>query len=279
MIRKHYLLFAAFLILSLLVMGVSRQALDSRRHTIIISSPPPEPRMPVAAAKALSGQFSSLLSKYILLDVASFLGGQQSVAPEQWSKVVKSFTYCVALDPYFMQNYFLAQGNLPWQGFVTETNDLLETARQVREWDFRPGYYKGFNDYYFLNDYSSASREFMRAGKIPGASVLLTVLGARFAAKTGRAHAAIALLQEQLKVTEQEDRREEIIDRIEALQGVLLLEKAVARYHKENHSYPFSLDALVETGLLPRLPENPYGESYYYNSQNGSVTFDDVGFK
>jgi hypothetical protein len=275
--RGTFVSLAIVLLTALLVFGIARQSVERSRQGFVAICPPPESRLPVVVVKALAGEFKGVVSKYFLLEIGSFLGGKQEVPLGQWRNIAKTFGYCMELDPYFQQTYFWVQGNLPWEGFISEANALLEISRKKRTWDFRPGYYKGFNDYYFLNDYESASREFLRASNIENAPVLLAVLGARFAAKSGYAEAAVALLSEQLQRTEEENRRVELRDRIVALKGVMILEEAVARYRREYFSSPLSLESLIRDGILSELPENPYGGTYFYDPLNGTVAFDQVG--
>lgn len=264
------------LLTALVVFGLARQFVERSRQGLVATYPPPESRLPVAVVKALAGEFKGVVAEYLLLEIGSFLGGKQEVTPAQMGNIAKTFGYCMELDPYFQQSYVFAQGHLPWEGLVGEANALLEISRKKRTWDFRPGYYKGFNNYYFLNDFESASQEFLRASKIENSPVLLAVLGARFAAKSGRAEAAIALLTEQLQRTEEEYRRVELKNRIAALKGVMILEEAVARYRRTYIFNPYALEALILGGILSELPENPYGGTYFYNPVDGTVAFDQV---
>lgn len=275
--RGTLVLLAVALVASLLVCCIARQFVERSRQGLVAIYPPPESRLPVAVVKVLAGEFKGVVSKYLLLEIGSFVGGKQEVTPAQWRDIAKTFGYCMELDPCFQQTYILVQGHLSWEGLVEEANALLEVSREKRNWDFRPGYYKGFNNYYFLDDYESASQEFLRASRIEGSPVLLAVLGARFAAKSGRAQAAVVLLTEQLQRTEEENRRKELTNRITALKGMMILEEAIARYRGKYFFSPFSLESLIRDGILSELPENPYGGTYFYNPLDGTVAFDQVG--
>lgn len=272
--RGTYVSLVAVLLSALVVFGIARQYVECSRQGLVATYPPPESRLPVGVVKVLAGEFKGVVSEYLLLEIGSFLGAKQEIQSSQWQDIAKTLGYCMALDPYFQQTYIFVQGHLPWEELVAEANALLEISRQKRTWDFRPGYYKGFNNYYFLNDYEAASQEFLRASKIEGSPVILSLLGARFAGKTGRAEAAIALLAEQLQRTGEENRRAELSDRIAALKGVVVLEKAVTRYRRKYSYYPHALGTLVSSGILSELPTNPYGGTYYYNPVDGIVTFD-----
>jgi len=229
--------------------------------------------------KMFAGEFKGLLADYLVLEAGAFIGSNQGISQEQWEKVALAFEQSLQLDPYFQQTYLEVQGELPWWADMPEkTISLLDISRKHRPWDWCPGYYMGFDYYYFLKDYAKASERFLDTAKIKGAPLLLAVLGGRLALKGGRTEAAIILLQSMLEDPELDDaEKREIKERTVALRGVLLLENAIKEYKQHRDTYPPSLEALVDEGLLEQLPENPYADHYFYNHEDGHVSFDEVG--
>jgi tetratricopeptide (TPR) repeat protein len=266
----------AFLILlyakSHVALSASRQDLsvDYRLH---VSSLPPD------IMKIFAGEFKGLFADYLLLEIGSLTGSERQIQPEEWEKIALAFSQTMDLDPYFEQTYIYVQGILPWDAELPERAiDLLNISRDHRPWDWRPGYYVGFDYYYFLKDYSRASEAFLDTAKIQGAPVLLAVLGGRFAVRGGRTEAAMALLQSMIEDPElHEAEKKEITQRMIALKGVLLLERTIEEYKDRYKTYPPSLETLIETGLLQRMPENPYADKYFYNEADGEVLFDKLG--
>jgi tetratricopeptide (TPR) repeat protein len=266
----------AFLILlyakSHVALSASRQDLsvDYRLH---VSSLPPD------IMKIFAGEFKGLFADYLLLEIGSLTGSERQIQPEEWEKIALAFSQTMELDPYFEQTYIYVQGILPWEAELPERAiDLLNISRDHRPWDWRPGYYVGFDYYYFLKDYSRASEAFLDTAKIEGAPVLLAVLGGRFAVRGGRTEAAMALLRSMIENPElHEAEKKEITQRMIALKGVLLLERAIEEYKDRYETYPPSLETLIETGLLQRMPENPYADKYFYNEADGEVLFDKLG--
>lgn len=261
-----------------LVYGISaavvrdqREALGAR-YTVSVTP------VPAGLIRMVAGEFKGLMSDFLLLEIGAFIGSNKKVTKEEWDRVILALRQALELDPYFQQTYIYVQGNIPWDPKEPETaNELLDVSRRHRTWDWRPGYYMGFNSYYFLSDFGRASELFLETARIKGAPALLAVLGGRFALKTGREKAAVALLESMLDDPEMDDAtRREIAMRIEALQGVMVLEAAVAAYRQAQGKPPADLNALVDAGILQSLPANPYKTSYVLDPNTGQVKFDTV---
>jgi hypothetical protein len=256
----------------------SNARLKQDRHSMAVSFESPESRLPAEFATLLAGEFHGVLADFLLLEVGSFVGSNQSGTETDYANIHQTLKTVMALDPYFMQAYLYAQALLPWDADHPDwANELLAVPKASRTWDWRPGYYMAFNYYYFLGNYGMASELLLEAARIKNAPALLAVLGGRFAAKGGRSQAAIVMLKAMLqdKSLAEKDRRE-ISMRIAALQEIVKLENAVAQYQRENGRFPADLSALVNQGLVADIPLNPYGKPYYYDPADGEVLIDDL---
>ena len=241
--------------------------------------------MPPVVLKVLAGEFKGLISDLIVLDVGAQLGTHvlrtkegdyKAINKKQhWPSIYKLFTNSQALDPSFQQTYMLAQGWLPWDAdMIDETKVILKTAEKNRPCDWRPLHFIGFNTYYFLNNVGEAGKIFIEAGKTPNAPPFLAIVGARLAQKGGETQAAIVLMKSMLKDKQQNNPDyNRIMDRLNALEGVLVLEIAVDNYKNTFQRYPDNLDELLKVGLLKALPGNPYNVEYCIDSA-GMIYFD-----
>ena len=241
--------------------------------------------LPGDLVRIFAGEFKGLVADYLLLELGSFMGSDQEISSKDWTRVALAFEQALQLDPYFQQTYIYVQGCLPWgANMPRKAISLLDISKKHRPWDWRPGYYMGFDYYYFLKDYSKASEIFLDTAKIEGAPVLLAVLGARFALKSGRTETAIILLKAMLEELDseaelepgEEAKKKEIQDRLSALYGVSYLEKAITRFKNNYNVYPESLEVLLKAGFISEIPLNPYGTSYYYDPTTGTVNFDKI---
>jgi tetratricopeptide (TPR) repeat protein len=270
---RRIILFSAFFsvfvccfISSNLVLKKNRNTLGAN-YSMTVSPFPPE------ALAMLSGEFKSLMADYLLLEIGAFVGSNKEISSYRWEKVCLGFAQAMHLDPYFEQTYLMLQAILPWDANKPEKAiELLEISGKHRPWDWRPGYYMGFDYYYFLKDYEKASEVFLNTAKIPGAPVLITLLGARFAQKSERKATAVHLLSTMLEDPNlDENSQKEIKNRIVALKGVLVLEKAIETFTAQFNRKPDTLDELTTEGILEALPINPYLKGYQY--KDGQVEF------
>lgn len=209
------------LALFLVANAIGHTRVNHMRESLSFSYTPPGGFLSNDALKIVSGEFKGLMSDYLLLEIGSFLGSNQKVSAENWESICRTFEQVLTLDPYFQQTYLYVQGNLTWYAKLPEKAvQFLDISRKHRPWDWRPGHYQGFDYYYFLDDYASASDVFLETSKMKGAPVLLALLGARFALKTERTNAALLLLESYLEDPELEDNsRKEIEQRIRDLKA------------------------------------------------------------
>lgn len=242
--------------------------------------------LPPLVLQVLAGEFKGLVADLMVMEVGARLGtelvrnpeGGFRVVPKQydWQAIHRLFQGSQALDPAFAQTYILAQGWLPWEpaGMVAEAQEILRVAAAHRPWDWRPTHDMGFNEYYFRDNPGAAGKLFLEAANTPNAPSFLAILGARLAQTGGETESAIVVMRSMLagKDTE-EPGYADLVERLHALEGVLVIEKAIARYEQALGHKPASLSELTASGFLDTLPPNPYKVEYCMD-QAGVVYFD-----
>ena len=230
------------------------------------------PVLPPQVMKVLAGEFKGLASDVLLIEAAAFLGSNKKPTDEDYEGLSNLFSHVLALDPFFKQAYYLVQASLSWEGKrYDKANELLGVSRDNRRWDWVPGFFIGFNYFYFIKDNLEASRQLMEASKVPNAPLALATLASRLAAKSGQTLTAIVFLKAMLEKTEDEDKRKELELRIEALKGVLTLEQALERYRSAFGNEAQSLEELVTSGIIAELPINPYERPF--ELREGVISF------
>lgn len=230
------------------------------------------PFLPPVIMQAIAGEFKGLAADFLLLEAAAFLGGRWETTPEDWDAVHALLAQSQALDPYFKQTYYYVQTFLVWEAKkYRKALELLEIAKKHRPWDWYPGYFIGFDYFYFLKENLKASHALIEASRIPGAPPLLATLGARLAQKAGQTRTAIAFLQTMYAETEDDNTRKILSLRIKALKGVLILETGIDQFKGMFGRPPKKLEELVTVGILEKLPKNPYQTPYTY--ENGEIGF------
>jgi len=242
--------------------------------------------LPPLVLQVLAGEFKGLVADLMVLEAGARLGtevvrnpqGGFRVVPKQydWPTIHQLFVGSQTLDPAFAQTYTLAQGWLPWEPawMVAEAQDILKIAARNRPWDWRPLHDMGFNEYYFRNRPGEAGKLYLEAAKTPNAPSFLTILGSRLAQKGGETESAIVIMQSMLATKDKEEPGyADMVQRLQALEGVRVIEKAVGKYEQAVGRNPGSLVELIASGLLESLPSNPYKLEYCMD-QAGIIYFD-----
>ncbi len=242
----------------------------SAEYTLQIST------IPAKAIKIIAGEFSGLFADYLLLQIGSYVGSNTKISNNQWKMIHRGFEQAFELDPYFQQTYIQAQAFLAWEARMPKKAiNLLKQSQQKRQWDWFPGYYLGFDYYYFLNDYKKASEIYLKTSKIKDAPLIIALLGSRFAIKEKRTQTSINLLELMLQDPElNENDIKEITNRIAVLKSIKILDAAIKEYKRRYSKYPSTLDDLVYYKIVSKLPKNPYKKQYQYNVQTGEISFD-----
>ncbi|MFH1217465.1 MAG: hypothetical protein V1706_13270 [Pseudomonadota bacterium] len=269
---------------------VSHNALHQHRDNVgqVMRSSSGIWNLPPMVLLALAGEFKGLMSDYLTLEAGAQLGTELVRQPEggfrvvekhyDWPAIHRVFVASQTLDPSFAQTFIVAQGWLPWEpaNMVAETQEILKIAAKNRPWDWQPLHAMGFNVYYFLNKPGEAGKIFLKAAKTPNAPPFLSILGARLAQKGGETEAAILLMKSMLVGKPESDPGyADIVDRLRALEGVLVIEKATHQYEKEYGRKPLSIEELISSGALIALPPNPYNIPYCMDSE-GIIYFDNI---
>lgn len=242
--------------------------------------------LPPAALLALAGEFKGLMADYLTLEVGAQMGTQLARKPDgsfqvvkkeyDWPSIHRIFVASQTLDPSFAQTFIVAQGWLPWEpaNMVAETQEILKTAARHRPWDWQPTHFMGFNTYYFLQQQGEAGKLFLEAAQRPNAPDFLPILGARLAQKGGETATAIVIMKSMLADKDSEEPGyADMLDRLHALEGVLVIEEAIKQYEQVVGNKPATLAELIRPDILPALPPNPYNLDYCMDAE-GVIYFD-----
>ncbi len=227
----------------------------------------------VSFLKTVCGEFTPLVSD-VFFAYGSVLAGNfdRSAPKENWDYLFQVMKLARDMDPYFKDPYRLVQGVFPWIPRMPDrTISFLEKGLDFRKWDSILPYYVGFDYYFFAGKYRKSARYLFMSAKI-GNDPFMGSLASKIAYRGGDVDTGITFLTGVLKKTLDENTRNTIMMRINALKGVKLLKKAVNIYKKRYGRMPSSLEELVAKGIIRQLPENPYRIPYHLEA--GRIRFD-----
>ncbi|MFZ5877134.1 MAG: hypothetical protein ACOYXU_12095 [Nitrospirota bacterium] len=237
--------------------------------------------LPGAVLRLFALEYRNLVADLLFSRTLSFHGGtihrKPRIDQEIYQAVYRRLDAASVLDPYFVDPYYFGQSVLAWgAGMPREANALLHRGSTYRADDWVMPFFMGFNEFYFLGNNAKASEYLMEASRRPGASPALGMLAARLGAKGGDTVVAVAFLDQLAARTEDRATREGIQRRADALRGIAILEQAVARYRDIVGTAPSDLRALIDRGVLPSLPSDPYGGTYYVTPEGRIWTTSDL---
>jgi hypothetical protein len=227
--------------------------------------------LPTPVLKLVALEYRDLLADLIFSRTVNFFGGKlhrrEHIDEQTYRTIYHRLDTASELDPYFVDPYFFGQAVLTWgANMPREANALLDRGRRFRTDDWILPFFMGFNAFYFLHDFEQGAAYLVEASRRPGSPPSVGLLAARFASRSGGIDTAIGVLESMVSHTDDASTRALITTRIQALRGMRVLEQAVERYRGRYATAPRDLGALVTRGILPQIPRDPYGGSFYLTS-------------
>ena len=266
-----------FIITLLLFTAFLGRKLQQQRYNLPVKFFNPAPaRINPRLVKIISGDFSGIISDYLLLEAAHLIGGMDNATEEDWQIAATLYRRALYLDPFFFSIPYYIEGTLAWvNGQTDAANDMLKISHVHRTWDWQPGFYLGFNLYHLLGKYNLAAKYLRESSLRPHVPPFIPFLAAKISQETGRTTVSIALLQTMLVKADKEGiHYDEIKKRLRAYLHLQQIEKALLRFKKDHGNFPEHLADLVTYNYLESIPPNPYGKTYWYTPQkNGHVFF------
>lgn len=179
------------------------------------------------------------------------------------------------LDPRAEHVYRFAGVILPWEAAQADEGiRLLQKGIQVFPDSWQLHYWLGFNYYFFKSDYAKAAASLHRAAQLPDAHPNAARLAALLYNEQYGPDTAVAFLHEMERSTDNATTREVVHRHLLDAQfqrEVAQLTAAVNAYRARFGSLPAALTALVDAGLVPAVPADPFGGTYEIDPVTGGI--------
>jgi hypothetical protein len=204
---------------------------------------------------------------FLAANLASFratIVSVQELDPADYAILAKVQEDASMLNPAQGDNYYIAQGVLPWIGEFHTAIDILERSSIARPDDFLPPYFLGFDYMYFAGKFELAGLYYRIAADRVGGKNRDTLLNnaAKFMEKGEDPVTAIQFINGLIKSTRNKGLQNFLRARIVRLQRLIILREAAAKYQAQFQRPPQQLNDLVDSGLLSVLPADPLGVGY-----------------
>ena len=169
------------------------------------------------------------------------------------------------LDPKHGYAFQTAGIVLSAKGLLDESDRILKKGMEHGpNWWSYP-FYIAFNHYFYRGDYAEAARWAEIAARTPGASPHISHLALAMKVKSGAPEDAVRFLEEMMTVVKDEKALAALEEqyKLAVLQvHFQKLDEAVASFRARHGRSPSRLAELVEAGILPTLPKEPFGGRY-----------------
>jgi hypothetical protein len=218
---------------------------------------PPEEVMQI-----ISLDYKNLVSELLFFRAIVYFGDKlESKIMPNWHWIYKALDASTYLDPYNIDSYYFAEAVLVWDAkMIKEANMLLERGAKFRSWDWYIPFFIGFNNFYFLKNNKEAAKWFSEGAKI---NKELATVAAKLYYKVNETAVAIAFLKNMYNEAQNERVRESISIRLDAMEKILFLEKAISQYKERLNKMPDKLENLITAGIINQLPQDPYGGVFF----------------
>lgn len=261
---------------ALLAMAAAISGRMARSAGESLESPRPSLLYALSRRPALAFGFRNLLADVAWLKAVQVSGGRLTTRQEH-DRLVELVETVHGFDSRFLVPYLFA-GIILGNSADHAAAALSILARGETEFplEWRIPFYAGYIQYFTLGDAVEGGKSVLRAAKVPGSPPYFPLLASRMLAEGNRPETALAFLRELMI-------REKDPQRLRALEGrvrqviverdIRLLEGAVSDFRSRRGALPGGLADLVASGILSRIPEEPYGGNYLL-SPDGTVRSD-----
>lgn len=257
--RSNY----ALLLVALLGLTIfSGIAFWRAQHPLSFAQPPMRDRIVIGAPTLLAlyggDRFFAANLEAIRLAATGMQGAQSDT-----EYLIRAQHVVAQLNACHEDNYYLANGLLTWGGAVSEGNHVLREAVRCRTWDFIPAFFYGINLAFFQRDTTEAQRILeLAAQRSPENAPSLRRLAIMLRVESFADEKLALEYLAQQRDAASDPRLHDLLDkRVVRLQGLVVLREA-QRNFEEKSGVLARLEQLVESGLLPALPDDPLRLGY-----------------
>nr|MBI3612341.1 hypothetical protein [Nitrospirota bacterium] len=202
--------------------------------------------------------------------------GERKVTAQEYEWIYHALDVITTLDPQYVAAYQI--GGIVLTELAQRidlSNRLLEKGLQPNPTAWQIPFALGYNHFFFLQDHERAAEYMARAARLPGRPPYVPRLAARLYAQAGNPEVALEFLDAVWRQTQDQTVRDALELRMKEVaieRDIRILEQAVARYGQRHGRVPQTLAELVKQGILPAIPQEPFGGVYRLDTDNGTVS-------
>ncbi|WP_240359153.1 tetratricopeptide repeat protein [Pyxidicoccus trucidator] len=226
--------------------------------------PPLLPRLQVL--RAVGAPIHHLVTDYFWIQTIQAVG--KAGTRHEYRDIYDYADLVTELDPKFRQVYLFAGVAIPFHARggkwfnIEESTRLLEKGLRNFPDHVSLRIMLAYNLSTFHRQYERAARIVEEASRLPDAPEYLAGLATRLHAQAGNFDAGLDFARSLAESSDEPETRELFERRVKELElerELSRVDAAVQAYQRREGRLPPGLQALVEAGDLPRIPEDPLG--------------------
>ncbi len=221
--------------------------------------------------------FMAAGDRYLAANIAAIRAlvvSTEKMKPEDYAVLAKVQKDVSWLNPAHEDNYYIAFAILPQYGEVDAAQTILARASHARFFDYQPAFFYGFNQWYYKHDPTGAAAWMREAAlKLPDPDQQLTMqnMAARWVDRAQDTELAIRVVEALAKEARRPDFRKYLETRVVRLRQLQQLRIAADSYRERFGKPVPDLPTLVTSGILPALPQDPFGFGFGFDQQGNIV--------
>ena len=134
---------------------------------------------------------------------------------------------------------------------------------------------RGFNNWYFLEHFEEAKKDFEYASTLPDAPDFLISLASRLMVKSGEEDTAIAFLKTAYVRASDVHAKQAIAEKLNLAviaRDIRQIRVDIEKCKERLGRYPETLEDLVRYEYRTYIPLDPFGDSYVYDNIRGTIS-------
>lgn len=217
--------------------------------------------------------FMAAGDRFLAADIAAIralVAATEKMQPADYAVLAKVQKDVSWLNPAHEDNYYIAFAMLPQYGELDVAQSILARATHARFFDYQPAFFYGFNQWYYRHDPAGAAAWMREAAlKLPDPDQQLTMqnMAARWVDRAEDTDLAIRVVEALAKEARRPDFRKYLQMRVARLRQLQQLRLAAQTYRERFGQALPDLQTLVTSGILPALPQDPFGFGFGFDQQ------------
>jgi hypothetical protein len=209
--------------------------------------------------------FMTAGDRYLAANVAAIRAlvvSTEKMKAEDYAILAKVQNDVSWFNPAHEDNYYIAAAILPWAGQLDAAQTILYRASQSRPFDYQPAFYYAFHLFHFKGDAVGASAVLRAAAeKLPEGNDRLQMqnLAAIWLDRAQDIDVSIRVVAAMAQQSKRRDFQKYLEQRVVRLQNLKTLRAAAEKFTLRTGRPPAAPEELVQMGLIPELPADPFG--------------------